>query len=377
MPSSAEIRSARRDVAASQLLLVKAAVLADGPALAAWEEWSATAEPERMHHGEARLIAGAFRRLEELGAGGPMMSFAAGIYRRTWYANQLAVARMAIVLAALERAGVPVLVLKGFALAPLAYGDLGARPMEDVDLLVPPELIERAVAALEDEGLRQAGGMTRPSGLLANEVELRDEEGNAVELHAYALVESADDADLWERRVGFSVRDVDAFAPCAEDALLLVVVHGQRWNTVQPVSWALDACRLVESRGGEFDWVRFVSRAEARDLTLAALRAVGMLTSLGIDPPPWVAERLAGFPVGVATALGDRAGRSFPGRLAAATFAWDRYRRFREQAPDRDRPSGPVDWLARVWGIDGVGELPGEARRRVAALNRTVERGVW
>ncbi len=377
MPSSAEIRRARREVAAGQMLLVKAAVLPDGPALEAWEEWAAAAEPERMHHGEARLIAGAFRRLEKLGAGGPMMSVAAGIYRRTWYANQLAVGRMASVLTALERAGVPVLVLKGFALAPLAYGDLGARPMEDVDLLVPPALIERAVAALESEGLRQASGMTRPSGLLANEVEMRDEEGNAVELHAYALVESADDADLWERRVGFAVRDVEAFAPCAEDALLLVVVHGQRWNTVQPVSWVLDACRLVESRGDQFDWERFVARAEARDLTLAAGRAVGMLASLGIEAPSWVTERLAGFPVGMGTALGDRAGRSFPGRLAAATFAWDRYRRFREQAPDGDRPGGPVEWLARVWGIDGVGELPGEARRRVAALNRSVERGVW
>lgn len=374
---SAELRRDRRVLAAEQLLLVRAAVLPDGEALAAWERWSAAAAPERMRHGEARLLAGCFRRLEELGAGGPMIAVARGIYRRTWYANQLAIGRIAVVLERLAAVGVPALVLKGFALAPLAYGDLGARPMEDVDLLVPPARIEDAVAALAPLGLRANGGGARPSGLLANEVALCDEDGNSVELHAYALVESADDADLWERRVGFGVRDIEAFAPCAEDALLLVAVHGQRWNTVQPVSWVLDACRLVRSRGAGFDWERFVARAEARELTLAAARAVGMLDSLAIEAPPWVADRLGGFRVSLARRLGDRAARSYPGRFSTAAFAWDRYRRFRELAPAADRPSGPLDWLYRVWGIDGVAALPGEAARRVSALNRTVAEGVW
>lgn len=375
--SSAEIRRERREVATEQLLLVRAAVLADEAALAAWDRWAAAADPERMRHGETRLLAGCFRRLEALGAEGPMIAVARGIYRRTWYANQLAVRRIAAVLTRLEEVGVPVLVLKGFALAPLAYGDLGARPMEDVDLLVPPAQIGAAVVALEPLGLRPRSGAGRPDGLLANEVELHDERGNSVELHAYALVESADDADLWGRRVGFAVREVEAFAPCAEDALLLVAVHGQRWNTVQPVSWVLDACRLVQSRDGGFDWERFAARAEARELTLAAGRAVGMLASLGIEVPGWVGARLAGFPVGIGRILGDRAGRSYPGRLTTATFAWDRYRRFRELAPDGERPAGPFAWLTRVWGIDGAAALPGEARRRVAALNRTVEGGVW
>lgn len=370
--SSAEIRRERREVAAGQLLLVKAAVLADEEALAAWALWSADATPERMQHGEARLLAGAFRRLEELGAGGPMMPVAAGIYRRTWYANQLAVARIASVLERLREAGVPALVLKGFGLAPIAYGDLGARPMEDVDLLVPPELVEPAVLALEVLGLRQPHGATRPSGLLANEVELIDEGGNSVEIHAYALVESADDADLWERRVPFSVRDAEAFAPCPEDSLLLVAVHGQRWNAVQPVSWLLDACRLVTSRGSDFDWERFVARAEERELTLAAGRAVGMLASLGIEVPAGAAPRLADHPVGVARALGDRAARSFPGRISTATYAWDRYSRFREHAPDGARPSGPLDWVTKVWEVDGVGGLPAEGARRLGSLNRAI-----
>ena len=369
-PSTRELRAERRAVAAGQLLLIRAAVLAPEPALAAWRRWSDQADPARMHHGETRLLAGGFRRLEEIGAGGPMMAVAAGIYRRTWYANQLAVARIAAVLERLEAAAIPALALKGFGLAPLAYGDLGARPMEDVDLLVPPRMIERAVACLEPLDLRHELGRRRPDGLLANEVELVDRDCNSVELHAYALVESADDSDLWERRVGFAVRDVAAFAPCAEDSLLVVAVHGQRWNPLQPAAWVLDACRLVGSRGAGFDWDRFVARAIARELTLPARRAVSMLESLAIEVPAEVGARLGDHPVGFGPMIGDRASRAAPGRLSGAALAWDRYRRFRHGALDGDRPSGPLDWATTVWGLDGAAALPAESLRRLRSLNR-------
>jgi hypothetical protein len=53
---------------------------------------------------------------------------------------------------ALETADIPVLVLKGVALAQLAYGSLGAKHARDIDLLVPPERAEAAMQLLEGEG---------------------------------------------------------------------------------------------------------------------------------------------------------------------------------------------------------------------------------
>ena len=49
----------------------------------------------------------------------------------------------------LEAAGVPSLVLKGAALLPLVYGQLGRRSFADIDLLIRPAHLERARAVLE------------------------------------------------------------------------------------------------------------------------------------------------------------------------------------------------------------------------------------
>ena len=53
---------------------------------------------------------------------------------------------------ALEGAGIPILVLKGVALAQLAYGSLKTKHARDIDLLVPPDHAEAALQFLERDG---------------------------------------------------------------------------------------------------------------------------------------------------------------------------------------------------------------------------------
>lgn len=53
---------------------------------------------------------------------------------------------------ALDRAGIPVVLLKGAALAVSVYGGFAARPMDDLDLLIEPEDATRAREALEQVG---------------------------------------------------------------------------------------------------------------------------------------------------------------------------------------------------------------------------------
>ncbi len=357
------------------MLLVRAAILDDARADDAWERWCDGASQETIHSGEVRLLAAAYKGLERRGAGGPMVEVARGIYRRTWYVNQLAVARNAEIVTRLGEAGVPVLILKGFALAVLDYDDLGARPMEDLDLLVPPDRLTDAVRALEPLGYSPPGG-PGPGSLLGKEVEVRRGDREVVEIHAYSLVESADDGDLWAGREGFALREVEAFAPGAADHLLLICAHGQRWNAVQPVSWVVDAATIVRASGAGLDWGRFVDRARARRLTLVAARAVGMLGSLEIEIPDFVLPALGADEAGTERELADRAARAAPTRLSSAVVGWDRYRRFRLLAPPELRPSGPLDWVADRWGVAGGKGLLSEAGRRALALGAGA-RSTW
>jgi hypothetical protein len=76
---------------------------------------------------------------------------------RALYAHNLArnteiFAELARVLASLRRAGIPTIALKGAAMAPMLYGDIGLRFMYDLDLLVPVEHRERALAGVSALG---------------------------------------------------------------------------------------------------------------------------------------------------------------------------------------------------------------------------------
>ena len=70
--------------------------------------------------------------------------------------NTLAMAAEAVRLQRLfDDAGLPLLFLKGASLAMLAYGNLGLRSAKDIDLLVPPETLEPAIALIKRAGYRR------------------------------------------------------------------------------------------------------------------------------------------------------------------------------------------------------------------------------
>jgi hypothetical protein len=76
---------------------------------------------------------------------------------------QLAAASVSLVRK-LEAAGVPVMVIKGTALAALAYGTLATKMAWDIDLLITPDALDAAADVLEEGGYR----CTLPGGARAD-----------------------------------------------------------------------------------------------------------------------------------------------------------------------------------------------------------------
>jgi len=66
--------------------------------------------------------------------------------------NQMIIAELGQVVSRLDNASIPVIVLKGGALATTIYPDSALRPMNDLDLLVKPEDLERAKSIILSMG---------------------------------------------------------------------------------------------------------------------------------------------------------------------------------------------------------------------------------
>lgn len=85
--------------------------------------------------------------------------------------------------AALDAAGIRCLPLKGPLLATEAHGDLGMRETFDIDLLVPAERIEDAVAVLRERGYSAPTDVRRSNGLPDLHFELHHPSQPSVDLH--------------------------------------------------------------------------------------------------------------------------------------------------------------------------------------------------
>ncbi|MGH2868606.1 MAG: nucleotidyltransferase family protein [Solirubrobacteraceae bacterium] len=334
-----------------QRLLVGAAVWGDERARGAWDRWRSGTTRAQIGAADGRLMATAYRPLRSLGADDPLLEIAGGLHRRAWYTNQLALRKAATVVRRLARAGHEVLVLKGAALCLLHYPDLGSRPMGDIDLLITPGALAGALPPLAELGWRLLPSQGTGQGPLAYGVHVEDELGAEIDLHEYSLMQSADDSDLWQARVGLELIDTPTATLAPSDHLLHVCAHGMRWHPDSNARWAVDAMMLMRSSRDELDWARVIDRAQARRLTVSVGHALSWLrTALGAEVPEWVVKGLGAGPrLRFERTVHAVAARP-PSPLNMALMSLDRYRRFAQFAPPAQRPASFSDYLRGAWG---------------------------
>ncbi len=160
--------------------------------------------------------------------------------RRSAVASLVRSAALRNALAALEQAGVPVVVLKGAALASQVYPDAALRPMQDLDLWVPPERLTVAAAALIGAGFRfpdrtTAGRQLPVAEGLATVLSL-ELPGTALLVELHGRVQSLEVlsaervACMWERAVPAEFGAVSGLVLRHDDQLLHLCLHSARSN---------------------------------------------------------------------------------------------------------------------------------------------------
>jgi hypothetical protein len=211
--------------------------------------------------------------------------------------------RLREALSALRDAVVPVVVLKGMALAEPLYGNPALRPMEDIDLLIAAADVERAHAALRALGYRTPPSFADDlAHRAASMFDRPDPSGGPparLDVH-WSLVDGKSSpvaarwgAGVWQRTApaALGADRVTVLGPT--DALLHACVHLTVNHGLLGLLWRLDIALMAHRWSGDVDWERVVTAAaDARlgGIVFAALRCVD--ATLGPVIPPAVLAAL-------------------------------------------------------------------------------------
>ncbi|MBN2200218.1 MAG: nucleotidyltransferase family protein [Candidatus Aminicenantes bacterium] len=171
--------------------------------------------------------------------------------------NVRAARALAEIMAAFEGAGIRAAAYKGPVLAEAAYGDLGLRMFNDLDVFVDRSGLSRALELAVERNYRTEEGTTGVLTPLAirflRDVVLRDpRRGIALEIQ-WRLAQRyhpvfSEPGELWDRTVRLDVEGASLRTFSAEDTLLLLCLHGlyHSWSLLQMVADVTESLRRTK-----------------------------------------------------------------------------------------------------------------------------------
>jgi hypothetical protein len=181
-------------------------------------------------------------------------------------ANLLRVSRLLTCVEGLAAAGIDVLVLKGAALVLRVYRRFGTRTMADIDILVRPESLDRAVAVLTALGWTPSGrkvSRTRELMRVEHALPFTADAPLSLDVH-WRLVNGetpgARDA-IWSASEWIDVNGVAVRTPAATDLLFHVLVHAVQRTWDPSPRWLIDSWMLLTVHGQSMAWPRLVQLA--------------------------------------------------------------------------------------------------------------------
>jgi len=261
-----------------QELLLLSALLKGSDAIDAWKEWRSRVDIDDIDHldpGSYRLLPLLYHNLKSLQAQDPIMMKLKGVYRLTWYKNQMLFHTIAGLLRSFQSAGIETMVLKGAALTFLCYKDYGLRPMNDFDVLVHTDQAMPAIRRLQKLGWKPKDFEPREEYVSVSYSHgFEDESGREFDLHWHIFPQCREahaDDDFWGKAVLTKFHDLPTKTLNPTDQLLHICVHGARWNETPPFRWVADAIMILKNAENEIDWNRLAAQAEKRHLILPLL----------------------------------------------------------------------------------------------------------
>jgi len=213
--------------------------------------------------------------------------------------NLVLAQELAAVLQAFRQQDVPCIPIRGLALAEELYGDISARPMGDLDLLVRREALSEVAAVLEGLGFREIDRRPGFARTFSYTLEfVKDSHGTVlVEPHwsiAYPpFVERVDMDQIWKRCHRGTVAGVATWLLSSTDLLLHLSFHLIHKGNKAPLLWFYELHRLLQQKTAEMDWPQITLIAHQTGQSLFLVEVLRDLRHLFNSPiPPSVLSQL-------------------------------------------------------------------------------------
>ena len=185
----------------------------------------------------------------------------------------------------LEEARIPLIILKGMALAYLAYPNPYCRFMSDIDLFVPRADLKRAVQLARNLGFRDS------KNVFSQECPALVSLDRLVQIEIHGSLPSfarfrVDTDSLWDRSLSADMGGVQARVLCPEDFIQHLCLHiGPHDHYLSRLQGLLDFRFYLEKHGIEIDW------QAVSDYSIQIGSSAWVYLTL------WLAQELLGAPV--------------------------------------------------------------------------------
>lgn len=200
------------------------------------------------------------------------------------------------IVASLDDAGIPVLALKGAALALTVYPDAQLRVAGDLDLCVPDDQWQAANQRVAPFRSLLSFVDGQPSARTAYGFELDGTAHHDIDPPGFGggrwRAGRLDWDGIWRRAVTADVDGHPLLVPEVTDLLITLVANSVR-RGFSPLRLVVDIAELVDRRGAELDWERFgddvrACRLDRRSWIPLALAAewLGAAVPAGLTAPP-------------------------------------------------------------------------------------------
>jgi len=255
-------------IGSQQVLLLKAALCQDkavaAEALDRW--WTGIADFDDVRGTDANLFPQVYWNLGSQIRDATLRARLKGTARHNWVKNQYLISNGGQLLDVLRRAGVPVLLLKGAAIASTMDDDLGLRTMSDCDMLVPRSRAVEVIDILARSDLLEPGRIDQRDLDVVHGITLalRKDRHASFDLH-WRPLRSVGAAELGEemfanaRPAAFAGRP--CLAPCPEHLVFHAIAHGFEWSPYPRYDWLVDLVKVLRRTAGSFDWDKLAASA--------------------------------------------------------------------------------------------------------------------